>query len=65
MGTGQGEAKRPPNDDELTTTQHPNSKSGLGGSKSYAGGTLSGIRSASELRYRPSMRTIKSDCRVL
>jgi hypothetical protein len=28
MGTGQGEAKRPPNDDELTTTQHPNSKAG-------------------------------------
>ena len=38
-GTGQSEVKRPPNHDELTAARHPNSKSRLGGSKSYAGGT--------------------------
>src|SRR5689334_9834534 len=32
-GTGQSEVKRPPNHDELTAAQHPNSKSRLGGSK--------------------------------
>ena len=38
-GTGQGEVKVPPNHNELTAVQHPNSKSRLGGSKSYAAGT--------------------------
>jgi hypothetical protein len=38
-GTGRGKVKWPPYHDELTTAQHPNSKSRLGGSKSYAGGT--------------------------
>ena len=31
--TGQSEVKWPPNHDELTAAQHPNSKSRLGGSK--------------------------------
>jgi hypothetical protein len=38
-GKGQGEVKMPPYHDELTTVQHPNSNSRLGGSKSYAAET--------------------------
>jgi hypothetical protein len=39
QGAGQGGTNKPPAHDELDTAQHPNSKSRLGGPKSYAGGT--------------------------
>jgi hypothetical protein len=45
-GTGQGEVKRPPNHNELTAVQHPNSKIRLVGSKSYAAKLLSGFRAS-------------------
>jgi hypothetical protein len=64
-GTGQGEVKRPPNHDELTAARHPNSKSRLGGSKSYAGGTPFRNSQRFRLRYKPSMRKTKSGCGVL
>ena len=58
----QGRTIQPPAHDELDTAQHPNSKSKLGGSSLTPAELLSGIRSASELRYSPSMRQIKSGC---
>jgi hypothetical protein len=53
-GTGQSNADVPPSHDELTTVQHPNSKSRLVGSKSYAGGTpfRNSLRT-SKLQYSP------------
>jgi hypothetical protein len=39
QGTGKGGTNKPPAHDDLGTAQHPNSKSRLGGSKSYASGT--------------------------
>jgi hypothetical protein len=58
----QGGTNQPPAHDELDTAQHPNSKSKLGGSSLTPAELLSGIRSASDLRYSPSMRQIKSGC---